>query len=201
MAQTLLDQFQRVEIDSLAVWHRWLLANHQRSNSIWLVSYKKSAPDRYVAYGDIVDEALCFGWIDSLPRKLDAERTMLLLSPRRSGSAWSAVNKAKIARLEREGRMHESGRAAVQRAKEDDSWNKLDDVEQLVEPHDLADALDAQPAARRNFEAFNRSSRRGILEWIMQAKRPETRARRIEETVRLAERNIKANHPAANKGG
>jgi uncharacterized protein YdeI (YjbR/CyaY-like superfamily) len=201
MALARLDQYERVEIDSVAAWRDWLLANHQRSESIWLVSYKKAVPDRYVAYGDIVDEALCFGWIDSVPRKLDAERSMLLLSPRKAGSGWSAVNKAKITRLESEGRIHESGNAVIARAKADGSWSKLNAVDQLVEPEVLTAALNTQPDARRNFDAFSRSSRRGILEWITQAKRPETRAKRIEETARLAAQNIKANHPSGRNGG
>lgn len=201
MAQARLDLLERVEIDSVAGWRNWLLAHHQQPDSIWLVRHKKSEADRYVAYGDIVDEALCFGWIDSLPRKLDAQRAMLLLSPRKAGSGWSAVNKAKIERLEREGRMHTSGRAAIDRAKADGSWSKLDLVDQLIEPEDLTKAINAQPAARQNFDAFSRSSKRGILEWIIQAKRPETRAKRIAETARLAAQNIKANHPTGRNGG
>jgi uncharacterized protein YdeI (YjbR/CyaY-like superfamily) len=201
MAGARLDQYERVEIENIAALRDWLKANHQQPESIWLVTYKKAVADRYVAYGDIVDEALCFGWIDSLPRKLDDMRTMVLLSPRKAGSGWSAVNKAKIERLECEGRLHESGLTAINRAKADGGWSKLDAVDQLIEPEDLKLALNALDNARRHFDAFSRSSRRGILEWIIQAKRPETRAKRINETAKLAALNIKANHPTEKNGG
>jgi uncharacterized protein YdeI (YjbR/CyaY-like superfamily) len=149
----------------------------------------------------VVDEALCFGWIDSLPRRLDADRSMLLLSPRKPGSGWSKVNKDKVARLTADGRMAPAGLAKVEAAKADGSWARLDAVDALAEPDDLVAALDADPAARANFDAFPRSSRRGILEWIVNAKRPETRAARIATTVALASENRKANHPAGRDAG
>ena len=185
----------RVEVASRAELHAWLQGNHTRTTSIWLVTWKKAAGARHVPYSDVVDEALCFGWIDSLPRKLDADRTMVRLSPRKPGSAWSAVNKTKIERLLADGRMTNAGLAAIDRAKADGSWSLLDSIATLSPPPDLAKALTADPASKLNFEAFPTSVRRAILEWITQSKTPETRARRINETARLAADNIRANHP------
>ena len=185
----------RVEVASRAELRAWLQGNHTRTTSIWLVTWKKAAVARHVPYSDVVDEALCFGWIDSLPRKLDADRTMVRLSPRKPGSAWSAVNKTKIERLLADGRMTNAGLAAIDRAKADGSWSLLDSSATLSPPPDLAKALTADPAAKLNFDAFPPSVRRAILEWITQAKTPETRARRINETARLAADNIRANHP------
>lgn len=189
------DDHPRVEVASRAELRAWLQRNHTLTTSIWLVTWKKSAGARHVPYSEIVDEALCFGWIDSLPRKLDADRTMVRLSPRKPGSAWSAVNKTKIERLLAEGRMTKAGLAAIDRAKADGSWSLLDSIATLSPPPDLAKALADTPAAKLNFDAFPPSVRRAILEWITQAKTPETRARRIAETATLAADNIRANHP------
>jgi uncharacterized protein YdeI (YjbR/CyaY-like superfamily) len=184
---------ERVEIESRADLRRWLEANHRQSESIWLVTYKKSVPDKHVPYDDIVEEALCFGWIDSLPRKLDEMRTMLRLSPRKPGSGWSRINKERAERMIASGAMRPAGQAKIDEAKADGSWSKLDGVDALEMPRDLELALSRYEAARGHFEAFPASVRRGILEWIEQAKRPETRARRVEETARLAADNIRAN--------
>lgn len=187
------DHLPRIEVTSRAQLRGWLEAHHATSGSIWLVTWKKARVDRHVPYDAIVEEALCFGWVDSLPRGLDAERSLLLLSPRRPGSAWSAANKARIERLVGAGLLHQAGLAAVRTAQADGSWTFLDDVERLDVPADLAAALAARPEAADHFDRFPRSVRRGILEWIKQARRPETRARRIEETARLAAENRRAN--------
>ncbi len=183
----------RIEVTSRAQLRAWLEAHHETSGSVWLVIWKKQDLERHLPYDAIVEEVLCFGWVDSLPRKLDAERSMLLLSRRRRGSAWSAANKVRIARLIAAGKMAPAGLAAVEAAKADGSWSFLDDVERLEVPPDLADALARLPEAAKHFAAFPRSVRRGILEWIKQAKRPETRTRRIEETAREAAQNRRAN--------
>lgn len=194
MAKRPLDDLERVQIVSTADLRDWLYANYAQRESIWLVTFKKSDPTRYVSYDSVVDEAVCFGWIDSLPRKLDDDRTMHLLSPRKKGSAWSAVNKQRVSRLEAAGQMHPAGQAAIATAKKDGSWDFLNDVDALIAPEDLITALDHLPQARANFEGFSRSSRRAILEWIKQAKRSDTRAKRIAETVALANKGMKANH-------
>ena len=186
------DNRARVEIDSRAAWRRWLKKHHTQAESIWLVFWKKGDP-RHVPNGDIVEEALCFGWVDSLPRKLDAQRSMLLLSPRRAGSAWSKLNKQRAERMIAEGLMTPAGLARIEAAKKDGLWSKLDGVDALEVPADLVAALKAHKPAAANWDAFPRSVKRGILEWILQAKRPETRARRVAETAVRASRNERAN--------
>lgn len=185
--------FSKVQVESREEWRAWLEANHESAESIWLVTFKKNSGKPYVSYDDVVEEALCFGWIDSLPRRLDDERTMLLLSPRKPGSAWSKVNKERVERMMSAGKIHPAGLRKIEQSKADGSWTFLDDVEALVVPDDLAVALAEYEEARENFDAFPRSAKRGILEWIKQAKRSETRIKRIQETAELASRNIRAN--------
>lgn len=167
--------------------------NHESAESIWLVTFKKTSGKPYVSYDVVVEEALCFGWIDSLPRKLDDERTMLLLSPRKPGSAWSKANKERVERMNAAGKMRPAGLRKIEEAKADGSWTFLDDVEALVVPDDLAAALAEYENAEKNFADFPPSTKRGILEWIKHAKRAETRSKRVRETAELASRNVRAN--------
>ncbi|MGB3616483.1 MAG: YdeI/OmpD-associated family protein [Catalinimonas sp.] len=176
-----------------AAWRAWLAEHHARDGGVWLIRYKKEVDRPMVDYDAAVEEALCFGWVDSLPRTLDEERTMLYFAPRKPGSNWSRLNKDRIARLEVAGRLHPAGRAKVTEARRDGSWTALDDVERGVVPDDLATALAAHEGAAAHWEAFPPSVRRGILEWIQNAKRATTRAKRVEETARLAQRNERAN--------
>ncbi len=145
-----------------------------------------------MSYEEAVEEALCFGWIDGLPRALDAERTMLYVAPRKPGSGWSRPNKERIARMAKAGKMTPAGQATIDAAKADGSWSALDAVENLVVPGDLAAALEAHGAAEQ-WQAFPRSARRGILEWTGTAKREAARAKRVEETARLVARGERAN--------
>ncbi len=188
MAGRALQDAPEVQVDSLAELRDWLTVNHGRGSGIWLVTFKQADPDRYVAYKDIVDEALCFGWVDSLPRAKDADRTMLYLSPRKAGSNWSRVNKAKVDRLEAEGRMAEPGRRVVARAKADGTWTALDDVENLVLPPDLAAAFDTRPDLLSVWEGWPRSVKRGALEILLNARRSATRSARIATILESAER-------------
>lgn len=161
---------------------------------MWFVFYKKSAGRARISYDDAVEEALCFGWIDSLPRKLDAERSMLLFTPRKAGSGWSKPNKERIERLIAEGLMSEAGQEKIAAAKRDGSWSKLDAAEALEIPPDLAEAFRADETAKDNFARFSPSVRKGILSWIASAKRFETRAARVAKTVALAAQNKRANY-------
>lgn len=188
-----MDDREQIQVESSAEWRAWLARNHAREEGVWLVRFKKHCGAKYVSTEDAIDEALCFGWIDSLPRKLDEERTMLWFAPRKPGSNWSKRNKERVAALIADGRMTAAGMAKVEAAKQDGTWNALDAVEALEIPPELATEFARYATARQNFEAFPRSARRGILEWIMNAWRPETRAKRIAETARLAEENIRAN--------
>jgi uncharacterized protein YdeI (YjbR/CyaY-like superfamily) len=178
---------------SRAEWRRWLETHHSQDNGVWLISYKKATGKPRMEYDEAVEEALCFGWIDSKPRKLDEERSMLWLAPRKPGTGWSRHNKERVAKLIESGMMAPAGLARVEAAQQDGSWHALDAVEALEIPPDLGRELADAPVAKQYFEAFPRSAKRAILEWIAGAKRPETRAKRIAETVRLAAQNTRAN--------
>ena len=187
------DGSDHVEPVNRAAWRAWLLANHATAARAWLVRLRKHAGGPNVSYHDAVEEAICFGWVDSVPRKLDADRSLLLFTPGKPGSGWSRPNKGRVARMEAAGVMAPAGRAAVEAARADGSWSMLDAVESLVVPDDLSAAFDERPGSRGNWEAFPRSAKRGILEWITKAKRPETRRKRIIETADKAAENGRAN--------
>lgn len=188
---------ERVECKSRAEWRRWLARHYQQRESIWLVTYKKSGsrPDLYVPYSDLVEEGLCFGWIDSRTARLDGDRTMLLFAPRKAGSVWSKVNKALVARLIANGRMTPAGLAKIEAAKRDGSWTSLDEVEALVIPPDLGRALAANKQAKVNWDKFPPSVRKRALSWIASAKQPATRERRISETMASVAQNQRPNPP------
>ncbi len=178
---------------SIAAWRVWLAANHTRDTGIWLVTYKKAAGVPDMSYAESVCEALCFGWVDSKGRALDDVRTMLWFAPRKPGSGWSRPNKKRVEQLIADGRMATPGWAKIEAAKADGSWTKLDAVEALEVPPDLTAVFRTHHGSAANFDAFPRSAKRSILEWIVQAKTEPTRARRVEETARLAAQNIRAN--------
>jgi uncharacterized protein YdeI (YjbR/CyaY-like superfamily) len=190
------EEYDAVEVTSRDAWRRWLQSHHGSSRGVWVTTYKKSAGERYVPYDDIAEEALAFGWIDSRRRSVDEQRSQLLVTPRKPRSGWSRINKERVERLEAAGLMTEAGRRAIAVAKENGAWSALDDIENLVEPDDLRRELDADPEARRHWDAFPRSAKRAILDWIVAAKRDETRRRRVSETARLAAQNVRANEPA-----
>ncbi|RVT86769.1 hypothetical protein DXV76_01390 [Rhodobacteraceae bacterium CCMM004] len=160
----------------------WLAAHHGDPGPCWLVFWKKHT-DHYVPFGEFVSELLCWGWVDSVSRGVDSDRSSVRISPRRPGSAWSAVNKAKVAEERAAGRMQPPGEAAIARAVENGMWSFLDDVERLEVPGDLAAALGVHRAV---WDGFPRSVRRGTLEWIKTARTDPTRARRIAQTAAAA---------------
>jgi uncharacterized protein YdeI (YjbR/CyaY-like superfamily) len=184
---------QSIHPQTRAEWRSWLAQNQTRKEGIWLIRYKKETGKLRFDYDEAVEEALCFGWIDSRPNKLDEERSLLWFAPRKAGTGWSKLNKDRVERLTEQGLMMPVGLAKVEAAKQDGSWNALDAIEALEIPPDLAQALTAYKSAKQNFEAFPKSAKRGILEWIAAAKKPETRAKRIQETAQLANENIRAN--------
>lgn len=191
----------RITIESASDLRRWLSENHASAGSVWLVTWKKASGGPYVSYDDVVEELLCFGWVDSLPQKLDEDRTMRRISPRYPKSNWSKVNKERIRRLTKAGRMKPAGLTAVDEAKRNGAWDFLNDVEQLQIPPDLASEFEKHDGSQRHFERFPPSSQRAILEWIKNAKAPETRIRRIVETATKAAKNLKANHPKGRDAG
>jgi uncharacterized protein YdeI (YjbR/CyaY-like superfamily) len=194
-------EIEKIAIESANELRDWLIQNHDTTESVWLVTWKKGSGRPYVSYDEIVDQCLCFGWIDSIPRKLDEKRKMLRISPRNPKSNWSRANKNRIARLTKEDLMQPSGLALVEKAKEIGTWAFLDDVEDLLVPDDLETEFKKYHHAKNYFDKFPASSKRGILEWIKSAKTDSTRQKRISETAQKADRNLKANHPKGRDSG
>ena len=193
-----LDKVFVEDKESLRTW----LKNHcSQSESVWLVKWKKGFGKNYISYDDIVDELLCFGWVDSLPKQLDNKKTMLRISPRNPKSNWSKVNKERVDRLMQDEKMEAQGIKMVEIAKANGAWNFLNDVENLIIPADLEHDFKQNEKAKYYFDRFPDSSKRGILEWIKNAKQESTRRKRITETVAKAANNIKANHPAGRDKG
>ena len=182
---------EKVYVPDRASWRKWLRTNHAKSTGIWLVFDKQSARKDRLPYADAVEEALCFGWIDSTLRPLDEKQYMQLFTPRKPKSSWSKVNKDRVTKLIDAGLMHASGASAIAEAKRNGSWSKIDAVEALTMPPDLRKALDARKGAFANFNAFPKSARKGYLHWIQNCKRPETRAERIRTTVECAAHNVR----------
>lgn len=179
------ENFIQVQVESAAELRTWLEAHHAQEAAVWLVTFKKVVPTKYVSVSEVLDELLCFGWIDGVRRKLDGERTMQLISPRRA-QHWSKTYKDRAARLESEGRMHEAGRQAIQASKESGLWDFLNDVDALIKPPDLLAALRDHPPALQVFDGFPAASQRFVLRWIKLAKTEKTRQKRILQTAVLA---------------
>lgn len=181
--------YPQVEFTSAAELRSWLAEHHDSVRGIWAVTFKKAAGERHLTYEALVREALCFGWIDGQARSVDAQRSSLLLTPRRPGSGWSRPNKIRIDELEAAGLLEPPGLAVIAAAKENGSWTLLDDVEDLIEPAELRTALDADPAARAGWNGYTRSARKAALTAIAMAKRPETKSKKIASIVELARRS------------
>jgi uncharacterized protein YdeI (YjbR/CyaY-like superfamily) len=176
-------------------WRSWLAKHHDSAEGVWLVSFKLSSGIASVNYSDSVEEAICYGWIDSVKTKLDEASYQQLFTPRKAGSGWSRVNKLRIEKLQAQGLLAAPGLARIEAAKLDGSWGKLDAIELLEVPADLKKSLAKNKTAQAYFDAFPRSTKRAILEWISNAVKPETRAKRVQETAWLAADNIRANQP------
>jgi uncharacterized protein YdeI (YjbR/CyaY-like superfamily) len=188
-----VDDLPRFHPESREQWRAWLADHHDTGRGAWLVSWKQATGRPSLPYEAVIEEALCFGWVDSTARTLDSERSMMLMTPRKPTSTWARTNKERVDRLLAAGLMQPAGIAAVETARANGSWTVLDSVEALELPDDLAAALDAEPGARETYEGFSPSNRKMILWWVKSAKRPETRQRRIAETARLAAQGIPAN--------
>ena len=183
----------RLEVATRRAWRAWLRAHHRTAKEIWLVYYRKASGRPRIAYNDAVEEALCFGWIDSTGGRFDERRTKLYFAPRKTRSVWSASNKERVQRLIAGGLMRPAGLEAIERAKANGAWTALDEIEQGIVPPDLTAALETHPPAAERFTAFPWSARRAILIWVADAKKPETRAARILETAVRAAKNQRAN--------
>jgi uncharacterized protein YdeI (YjbR/CyaY-like superfamily) len=183
-----VDEKNQIQPATRDEWRAWLAANHRTSSGVWLVTRKKHTTRPTVAYEEAVEEALCFGWIDGVVNRVDDERTKEWFAPRRPKGTWARSNKERVARLEAAGLMTDAGREAIAIAQANGSWNSLDAIDGLVVPEDLATALAANLGAREHFDASSASVRRSALAWVYQAKRPQTRATRVEQVAAVAAR-------------
>lgn len=178
-----MDQPQ-VEVRSRDELRKWLATNHATAGSHWLVVWKKHTP-HYLPWSDAVSELLCWGWVDSVTRKVDDDRSSYRIAPRNPRSAWSAVNKSKVEELRAAGLMQPSGEAIIAEAEKNGMWTFLDDVEAGILPDDLDQALQEQ-GLRAVWDSYPRSVTRGTLEWIKTAKTPGTRSKRIDDVIKNA---------------
>jgi uncharacterized protein YdeI (YjbR/CyaY-like superfamily) len=185
------DALHQVWAADRGAWRRWLEAHHASEPGVWLYQWKKSTGNPSITWSEAVDEALCFGWIDSTRRAVDEQSFKQYFAPRKPRSNWSQINKEKVERLIEEGLMTSAGLAVIERAKANGSWANLDEVERDVVPDDLNRALDENPVARALFDGLSRMKRWEILYWINGAKREITRADRIRQIVEAATEGIR----------
>jgi len=175
-------------------WRQWLEKNHQSKQSVWLVYYTKKSNVPSISWSEAVDEALCFGWIDSTKKKIDDSSFMQFFSKRKPKSIWSKINKEKVQQLTDGKRMTKAGYESVETAKQNGSWTILDEVEELIIPNDLEIAFEKHKGSKDYFLSLSKSTRKIILVWIVLAKQQETRQKRIDEVVESAEQNLKPKH-------
>jgi uncharacterized protein YdeI (YjbR/CyaY-like superfamily) len=184
------DNFLKVEVSSTAELRSWLEKHHGQEESVWLVTFLKIVPEKYLSTAEVLDELICFGWIDGIRRKLDETRTMQLISPRRV-QHWAKTYKDRAAKLIKEGKMHESGYRSIELSKQSGLWDFMDDVDQLILPQDLQDELKKHAGATDFFHAINASSKRFVLRWLKLAKTEKTRKARILELAQLSAKGEK----------
>jgi uncharacterized protein YdeI (YjbR/CyaY-like superfamily) len=185
-----IENFIQVEITTALQLRQWLEKNHTQKESIWLITYKKEVTDKYVSVQEVLDELLCFGWIDGVRRKLDEQKTMQLISPRKV-QHWTKTYKDRYEKLLKQGLVVASGKQSVAFSKQKGLWNFMDDVDALIKPVDFIKCLEAHPKALQNFDAINTSSKRFALRYIKIAKTATTRAKRIVEITLLAKEGKK----------
>jgi uncharacterized protein YdeI (YjbR/CyaY-like superfamily) len=172
-------------------WRQWLKQNHSSKQSVWLVFYKMKSGIPTISWSDAVDEALCFGWIDSVRKSINDEKFIQFFSKRKANSTWSKVNKEKIQKLISEKKMMKAGVQSIELAKQNGSWTILDDVEELIIPEDLEKAFMANPGSKTFFLSLSKSVKKMILAWVVLAKQPETRKKRIVEIAERAGLKLK----------
>ena len=172
-------------------WRQWLEENHRSKQSIWLIFYKKKSNKPTISWSEAVDEALCFGWIDSVKKTLDHERSIQFFSQRKPKGTWSKVNKQKIIQLIDAQLMTEAGHEAIERAKQNGSWTILDEIEELLIPEDLEQAFETEPGSKDFFLSLSKSVRKLMLYKVVVAKQQETKQRRIREIIEFAAQKLK----------
>jgi uncharacterized protein YdeI (YjbR/CyaY-like superfamily) len=178
---------KQVHVTSRSQWRRWLAENHDREkNGIWLVFNKKETGRPSLGYEESVEEALCFGWIDSIIKRINDDQYCRKFTPRRDGSRWSNTNKKRVEKIIKEGRMTEFGLAKIEAAKRSGSWGR--DPRPVIStgiPQELSEALARSRKAKAFFEELAPTYRKHFIGWIVTAKRPETRAKRLKESLAL----------------
>jgi len=179
------ENFKKTEVDSPKQLRKWLMKNHTQKDAVWLITFKKTEKDKYVSRDEVLDELLCFGWIDGIRRKLDDKRTMQLIAPRRV-QHWAKSYKERAAKLIKADRMHQSGLDSIKAGKESGLWDFMDDVDNLIVPKDLEEALKKMDDAIDFFHNINDSSKRFVLRWIKLAKTNKTRENRIHKIAKLS---------------
>jgi len=172
-------------------WRKWLELNHHKKEAVWLIFYKKKSPNYNLSWSESVDEALCFGWIDSTKKTMDTERYIQYFSRRKATSNWSKINKDKVKTLIEQGLMKEEGYKSIEVAKQNGSWTILDQVEALVIPEDLKGEFENYKGSIEYFESLSKSVKKTLLYWVVSAKRKETRQKRILEIAENASKNLK----------
>jgi uncharacterized protein YdeI (YjbR/CyaY-like superfamily) len=172
-------------------WRKWLELNHNKKEAVWLIFYKKKSPNYNLSWSDSVDEALCFGWIDSTKKTIDKDRYMQYFSRRKPNSIWSKINKDKVDYLASENLIQEAGYNTIEIAKENGSWTILDEVEALLIPEDLKGEFVNHKGSMEYFDSLSKSVKKILLYWIVSAKRKETRKKRILEIAENASKNLK----------
>lgn len=171
-------------------WRKWLEQNHLIEDSVWLIVFKKSSKTPTITWSEAVDEALCFGWIDSVKKSIDSERYMQYYGKRKVNSIWSKINKDKVTHLLAQGLIFPAGLEIIEKAKQNGNWTLLDDAEKLIIPNDLEEAFKLYTSSKEFFLSLSKSSRKGLLAWIVMAKREETRAKRVKEVAESAGEGI-----------
>lgn len=167
-------------------WRQWLQENHIKEESVWLVQYKVKSNNTSIPWADAVEEALCFGWIDSVRKTIDDESFKQYFCKRKPKSTWSKINKEKVVILTEQGLMADAGLRTIEIAKKNGSWTILDEVEALIVPTDLEEAFEAKPSSKEYYLSLSNSTQKMLLAWVALAKRPETRQKRIDEIAERA---------------
>jgi len=183
MAKSILDQFEEVYAADRQTWRAWLADNHTSSPGIWLVFYKKSSRQPSVSYDEAVEEALCFGWIDSKFKPIDEQRYRQVFTPRKPRSNWSRLNKQRVEKMTAQGLMTAAGLEKITAAQQDGSWTALDYIADLILPDDLAEAFDAHPAALAGYQSLPPSHKKQVLSWLHSVKNPDIRRARVAQAV------------------
>jgi uncharacterized protein YdeI (YjbR/CyaY-like superfamily) len=188
-----MSSIQTIHPENAEEWRSWLLENHITEQAVWLIYSKKNNEKNVLTWSEAVDEALCFGWIDSVRKTIDEQRFIQYFSKRKKKSGWSKINKDKIVVLEAAGRMNPAGLKVIEVAKEDGSWNLLDEAEALILPEDLKAALGREPQAALFYESLSNSMKKVILMRLLLKKKAETREKFIQSIVESCAQSIRPN--------